>query len=157
MVDGQEQTQFSPWQPFSLGKPSPVRILRWEEDAENIIFEGETEAYHRLPQPVIHRRIIHFKKRSEEWRIEDRLDAKGSHRFEIHWHMLRLENVDQKCSLDLTVIQPQDVDVQKRVEKGIIAVGYGKSSMLSDHIIYLLTTHAPARIITTIKKHPEES
>lgn len=149
MVDGQEQNQFSPEQLFSLGKPPPVRILRWEEDAEKIIFEGESEAYLRLPQPVIHRRSIQFYKRSGEWQIEDRLDGEGIHRFEIHWHMLKLENDDQKCRLELAVFQPQDVDVQKRVEKGIIAVGYGRS-IVGNHIIYMLTTHAPVRIVTTI-------
>jgi hypothetical protein len=149
MVDGQEQNQFLPEQLFSLGKPPPVRILRWEEDAENIIFEGESEAYLRLPQPIVHRRSIHFYKRSGKWQIEDRLDGEGIHRFEIHWHMLKLVNVDQKCRLELAVFQPQDVDVQKRVEKGIIAVGYGKS-IVGDHIIYKLTTHAPVRIVTTI-------
>jgi uncharacterized heparinase superfamily protein len=156
MVDSQEQCPFTWGQLFLMGKSPPVHVLCWEENAENITFEAGSEAYLRLPQPVVHRRIIHLYKKLKEWQIEDRLDGEGSHTIEIHWHMPKSVNVDQNCHLELTVIQPHDVDVQKRVEKGIIAVGYGKV-IHSDHIIYTLNAHAPVRVVTSIKKFLAES
>jgi hypothetical protein len=49
-------------------------------------FEGEHDGYRRFADPVIHRRRVLFNARTNEFRIEDELECRGSHRAEVCWH-----------------------------------------------------------------------
>jgi hypothetical protein len=70
-VNGEEQWPIPDKKPFSLPKKTPPRVLTWQSDGKEDIFEGEHYGYLRLPEQVIHRRYFRYRKRQGELRVRD--------------------------------------------------------------------------------------
>jgi hypothetical protein len=59
---------------------------RFESTPEHDEWIATHDGYRRLPDPVTHRRTIHFDKKSGLVRILDRLECRKTHRIELFWH-----------------------------------------------------------------------
>jgi hypothetical protein len=76
VVDGEEQACFDPHEPFLLAPDAQPIVRRWESTPDYDLLDAEHTGYHRLPDPVTHRRQILFDKQSGLWLVRDivRLD-----------------------------------------------------------------------------------
>jgi uncharacterized heparinase superfamily protein len=62
-----------------------ARVRLWESTPWLDLLDGEHDGYHRLPQPVTHRRIIAYLK-PDVWIVVDHVTGSGDHRLELLWH-----------------------------------------------------------------------
>jgi Heparinase II/III-like protein len=86
-VDGEEQNQIRVDTPFLMGDDAKPRIVQWESNAERDLIVAEHDGYRRLPQPLTHRRAVHFNKREGFWLIEDSLLGSGVHDFRFYFQI----------------------------------------------------------------------
>ena len=84
-VDGVEQNTTDEAVPFVIGDEAHPRVLRWETNSELDYVVAEHEGYHRLTQPVTHRRALRFDKRQRFWLVEDTLLGQGEHVFHFRF------------------------------------------------------------------------
>jgi hypothetical protein len=66
----------------------------WRPSAERDVFEGWHDGYARLPDPVMHRRLITLEKRSHRVVVEDTLRMLGTHDVELFFHF------SEECRVD---------------------------------------------------------
>ncbi len=85
-VDGEEINPL-PDGPFELPGTEAPRILRFVSRSGFDLVEAEHRGYLRLPDPVLHRRILLLNKRTRRFVIEDHLEGNGRHRLEIFFHL----------------------------------------------------------------------
>ena len=85
-VDDVEQNTTDPAIPFIIGNEARPRTLSWETTAEADSVTAEHYGYQRLPQPVIHRRTVRFKKDQRFWLVEDELIGDGRHNLAFRFH-----------------------------------------------------------------------
>jgi uncharacterized heparinase superfamily protein len=85
-VDDAEMNPF-PDEPFRLIPADSPRVLRWRLGKRYAYLQAEQSAYRRLPAAVVHRRSILLDRSSGIFRIEDRLEGKGRHRFLASFHL----------------------------------------------------------------------
>ena len=85
-VDEQEISLINEDQLFALGPNVRPRVIAWESTDERDVLDAEHDAYQRLREPVLHRRIITFDKRESFWMIEDQFTGEGAHRFEFFFN-----------------------------------------------------------------------
>jgi hypothetical protein len=86
VVDAQEQNRFVQNKLFRLMPDAEPIVHAWRSTAECDWLEAEHTGYHRLPQPVTHRRAFRFEKRLEKLHITDVLQGRGEHRAEWYFH-----------------------------------------------------------------------
>ena len=85
-VDGQEINPI-PAEPFHLPGVDAPRIVRAAFRPGFDLVEAEHRGYARLPDPVVHRRIVLLNHRTRRVVIEDRLLGRGRHRLEWFFHL----------------------------------------------------------------------
>lgn len=85
-VDGEEMNPF-PEEPFRLIPADSPRVLRWRLGERYAYLRAEHSGYRRLPGGVVHRRAILLDRAKGVFRIEDRLEGEGWHRFEGSFHL----------------------------------------------------------------------
>jgi hypothetical protein len=83
-VDGQDQAQGAG--PFAWTHLPTVKTQRWEIGPSFNLFEGSHDGYHRLAEPVTHRRWV-FHRKSKFWLVRDRAEGSGTHALELNWHL----------------------------------------------------------------------
>jgi uncharacterized heparinase superfamily protein len=83
-VDGEEMNPF-PEEPFRLIPADAPRVLRWRSQERYAYLRAEHSGYRRLG--VSHRRSILMDRRQGSFRIEDRLEGAGTHRFVASFHL----------------------------------------------------------------------
>lgn len=93
VVDGKEQNKFSESLLFSMGSDAVVKINKWETSEKYDFLDAEHYAYRKLRSPVIHRRQIYFNKLEGYWLVNDILDGKGVHQFDLYFHFAPMEIV----------------------------------------------------------------
>jgi uncharacterized heparinase superfamily protein len=129
-VDGEETSRLATgrtlWliendaHPFDIG---------WQSDSTRDVFHGRHDGYRRLIEAVDHTRSIVFDKQRLTWRIEDRVDGRGTHVVELFFHPgvpIEIEgNAVRLCAPrgDLWLFPP--VQANFRQEQGWISKGYG--------------------------------
>lgn len=82
-VDGLDQAL--PGNPFSWTSLPEVSVEGWVPGSIFTFFSGRHTGYRRLPDPVLHRRII-FYLHGEYWLVRDIVEGAGVHDLEIFWH-----------------------------------------------------------------------
>jgi hypothetical protein len=87
-VDGESQAR--PAGAFSWRERPAAHLRYWVEEKDLIVAEGEHEAYHRLPDPVRHRRRVLFVRR-HLWVVVDDLGGRASHRVDLRFQLAPLE------------------------------------------------------------------
>ena len=85
-VDGEEINPL-PGRPFELPGIDRPEVVRFESRAGFDLAEALHHGYARLPDPVVHRRIVLLNKRTRRFVIEDRLEGRGRHRIEWFFHL----------------------------------------------------------------------
>lgn len=85
-VDGEEINPF-PEEAFRLIPADAPQVRRWRAGSRWVYLAAEHSGYRRLPEPVLHRRRILLDRARRIFRIQDRLEGKGSHRFETAFHL----------------------------------------------------------------------
>lgn len=101
VIDNTEQNTIKPQELFSIGTEAHVTINRWDSVDDWDILDAEHDGYTRLPEPVIHRRIIYFNKTEGYWGIRDQVSGVGNHRCEMFFHFapmdIRRHSQDPGC------------------------------------------------------------
>jgi len=82
-VDGLDQAE--PSGPFAWSSPPNVRAERWLPGLTFSLFEGSHDSYSRLPDPVVHRRLV-FHLHGVFWLIHDAVAGREEHGVESNWH-----------------------------------------------------------------------
>jgi hypothetical protein len=84
-VDHRDQSEITGR--FLWGSKAAAQLLRIESNSEYVIVEAEHDGYHRLPDPVIHRRSVCFSRATGNVRLEDSFQCSGRHEIELFFHM----------------------------------------------------------------------
>ncbi len=64
-----------------------TKVLKFEENANRIEWEGGSYAYNRPPWNIVHSRHIVTDKDGQKWKITDKLAGQGQHKAELRWHL----------------------------------------------------------------------
>ena len=127
-IDGQDQCLF--WGPFRVAYPPRARLLR----ADDSVLEGEHHGYHRLAEPVVHRRRI-TRPAPGTWEIHDSFSGQGTHRFALTLQWAPGARVDvepttlmvrwdeQDIMLRVEALEPAD-GAAWQLEDGVVAAGW---------------------------------
>ena len=83
-VDGQNQAEITG--AFSWNTLPSVTVEHWITNQNFDLFLGHHDGYARLPDPVIHRRLI-FRHRDGFWFVLDRASGRGRHKLDVAWHL----------------------------------------------------------------------
>jgi hypothetical protein len=86
-VDEVEQNTTEEATPFLIGDEAHPQVLGWESNLDTDSVTAEHSGYRRLPQPVTHRRAIHFNKRERFWTLADTLSGEGTHDLAFRFHL----------------------------------------------------------------------
>lgn len=82
-VDGQDQAE--PQGPFNWSSIPETRTRQWITGETFALFDGEHDGYSRLPDPVLHRRMV-FHRKGAFWLIRDIAQGREEHSLETFWH-----------------------------------------------------------------------
>ncbi len=85
-LDGEEINPLPP-RPFELPGTDRPAVVRFVSRAGFDLAEALHRGYARLPDPVVHRRIVLLNKRTGRFVVEDRLEGSGKHRVEWFFHL----------------------------------------------------------------------
>lgn len=83
-VDGQDQSVSGG--SFIWLQHARARCEAFETTAEQDRFVGSHDGYHRLSDPVTHRREVKHHKARRTFEVIDELECRGTHDVEVHWH-----------------------------------------------------------------------
>ena len=104
-VDGLDQS--IPADRMSWRKKAAARCHRWLTTPWFDLVDGEHDGYHRLADPVSHRRITVFI-RPDVWLICDRLGGKAGHKLEVLLHLRPDCSIDSKTDATGVVLGSPD-------------------------------------------------
>ena len=82
-IDGQDQAV--PEGPFAWSSIPRIRVDQWLTGATFSLFAGSHTGYCRLPDPVVHRRLI-FHLHGSFLLVRDVAEARDCHQLELNWH-----------------------------------------------------------------------
>jgi len=94
VVDGQNQSEIAG--PFLWGQKANSFAEQWNNNENHDEVTGWHNGYHRLPDPVTHRRTIKLDREQDVITIDDHLEMKGRHKIEQYFHLhpeCRIEKV----------------------------------------------------------------
>ena len=77
--------QAEPAGPFAWNLLPCVSVERWIVGKTFDLFEGSHTGYGRLPDPVVHRRLV-FHLKSRFWFVHDLAEGHQTHRLNLSWH-----------------------------------------------------------------------
>jgi hypothetical protein len=104
VVDGQEIAEFARLWHLVADHTAP-RVLEWSSEGNEDRWTAEHHGYTRLPEPVVHRRSVRFRRAEREWLVRDQLLGQGRHRAELFLHLSpdsAVERVDEGA-VDVTL------------------------------------------------------
>jgi hypothetical protein len=104
VVDGQEIAEFARLWHLVADHTAP-RVLEWRSEGDEDRWTAEHRGYTRLPEPVVHRRSVQFRRAAREWLVRDQLLGRGRHRAELFLHLspgASVERVDER-TVDVTL------------------------------------------------------
>jgi len=153
-IDGQEISETIKGAVFILGSNVKPIVNQWSSDAECDLLDAEHKSYERLPDPVIHRRIITFKKKKLEWMIEDVFTGEGRHLFEFFFNLDNDLDVsfgnDNRAIIrdplvELQIVPQCDQSLETLIDPRWVSNAYG-TRVKSSAIIYKLTSNVPLTV-----------
>jgi uncharacterized heparinase superfamily protein len=159
VVDGQEIAEFARLWHLVADHTAP-RVLEWSSEAEEDRWTAEHHGYSRLPEAVVHRRSVRFRRATREWLVRDELLGKGRHRGELFLHLspeARVDRVDDH-TVDVTLREGTlrvRTDDPLEVVSGWVAPSYGLRKTAAVLRAAREGT-APFELITTIVWRPAE-
>ena len=80
-----ELDQAIPESAFSWRSLPDVSAQHWQAGSGFTFFSGSQNGYRRLPDPVLHRRMI-FHLHGEYWIVRDVVEGRAAHDLELFWH-----------------------------------------------------------------------
>lgn len=86
-VDGREINRYSKEKLFRMSEKAKPKILFFEENIKNVVFEAEHYGYNRLPKQITHKRKFVYHKKSKQFEIIDSLYGLGDHVLESYLHL----------------------------------------------------------------------
>ena len=86
VVDGQEVAEIARLWHLHEDRTAP-RVLEWSSGEDEDRWAAEHHGYTRLPEPVVHRRSVVFRRRARRWTVVDRLEGRGRHTAELFLHL----------------------------------------------------------------------
>ncbi len=92
-IDGEEQNEMRPEWIFRLFETAHGKSLGFHCTQEYSEYQGQHIGYQRLKSPIIHERRFRFLQQSGTLYICDRLQGRGSHLLEWHFHFAPEVNV----------------------------------------------------------------
>ncbi len=119
--------------PFSWSSLPEVCAELWIPGSRFSLFSGSHTGYQRLPDPVLHRRIV-FHLHGEYWLVRDVALGKDIHQLEVPWHFATEVNViasqngltaacDEGETLALLMAASAEWDLS--IEEGPVSPAYG--------------------------------
>jgi heparinase II/III-like protein len=153
--------QAVPEGPFAWSALPDVRAERWLPGSLFTFFSGIHTGYCRLPDPVVHRRMI-FHLHGEYWLVRDIADGRVAHELEIFWHfapdlnVAASENALIATSRDdkLAVLTASMADWDLAIKEGFVSPAYGekqaapvgvcrtRAQLPTEHAALLVPLHA---------------
>ena len=85
VIDGLNQSQIEG--PFLWTQKADSFVKEWVSNEHYDKVAGWHNGYHRLHDPVTHRRVIKFEKKQEIITLDDYLEMKSSHKIEQYFHL----------------------------------------------------------------------
>ena len=154
-IDDEEQQTMNEEEPFASGGEASARVLAWESTGERDRMAAEHSGYERLPEPVIHRRVITFNKRDRWWLIEDELVGKGQHKVAARFHFdgglhVKLSDNDTVIASDANngirlLVRSLDLDQPAELETQFTSRHYG-SKVESVAACWTTNTSVPCKL-----------
>lgn len=162
-VDGLGQAD--PDGPFKWRQRPRARLRRWLSNDAFDLADADHDAYHRLPDPVTHRRRVLFSK-PRYWLVIDELDGKQEHRIDLRfqfapsmqvltgsdgWVIARHAN-GRGCRMLVCATTPLEAarfDGQLDPIRGWNSPDYGRREP-SPQIVYSTTARLPLRFVTLL-------
>ena len=83
-VDGAEQSLSG--HPFAWRTVTDAAVTAFSDDGVCAVIAGAHQGYHRLPDPVTHRRAIEFCRHRTQLTIRDQFTARAEHRYTLRFH-----------------------------------------------------------------------
>lgn len=92
VIDGKDQSQTAG--PFLWTQKADSFVEQWVSNEHCDEVAGNHNGYHRLQDPVTHRRAIKFDKEQEAITLDDYLEMKAGHKIEQYFHLAPACNVE---------------------------------------------------------------
>lgn len=136
-------------------------VHRWESNEARDVLDVEHDGYRRLPQPVIHRRLIRFYKHERAWVLDDLLTGDGEHLAELFLHpgvpVVEQEGLSIRLSApeaDLWIVAlslPRGTTLER--DAGWLSRGYGHREPATV-LRYAVRGKVPLRFVTGLALVP---
>ena len=155
-VDGEEMGLLGPGL-FEIRQQPRPRVLAWRSaEAEDVLI-AEHSGYHRLDDPVTHRRTVRYWK-PDAWTIEDECLGEAVHTCEVRFHCapevdVSLEGREVTLlgprgrGLGVLFVGPEGLNV--RVEEGWVSRSYGHK-VPAPVLVATWRGRLPARIVSVL-------
>jgi len=153
LVAGQDQAE--PKGPFSWGRLPNVQAEGWIVGRTFDLFVASHDGYSRLPNPVVHRRLV-FSLKSGFWLVRDQAVGFGEYPLDIFWHLgpqLRAVTGQENVFLDggqgLRFVTVESNGWTRSIEEHPNSPVYGKKE---NHAVLHFASQAklPAEFVTLL-------
>jgi Heparinase II/III-like protein/Heparinase II/III N-terminus len=84
-IDGENQSKMAGR--FLWSAKANSRLLRLDSNNDQVTIDAEHDGYLRLPEPVTHRRTVHFDRGTGNVSLEDNFRGTGKHQVELFFHL----------------------------------------------------------------------
>ncbi len=157
-VDEKEISIINEEQLFALGPNVRPQVNNWESTDARDVLDAEHDAYQRLAEPVLHRRIITFDKRESFWMIEDQFTGEGVHQFEFFFNFdagleVSIESDGRAVARDeraaIQIAPATDNSFQIKITSRWVSPSYG-TRLHSSAIMYGLQASVPFKNVFLI-------
>ncbi|HJQ69881.1 MAG TPA: alginate lyase family protein [Blastocatellia bacterium] len=157
-IDGVEISEIKEEHLFTLGANVAPQVYKWESDADRDVLDAAHFGYMRLPQPVVHRRVVTLDKREGFWIVEDVFSGDGEHEIEFFFNFdagLEVAVGDDHRAIAtgeraaLAVIPVSGHALESKVAMRWVSPAYG-TRVRSSGIIYRLIAKVPVENVTLL-------
>lgn len=161
-VDGVEQA--APAGPFKWRHRPRARLRRWISTEAMDLADADHDAYHRLPDPVTHRRRVLFVK-PRYFAIVDDLDGRSDHRIDLRFQfapmdvtlnpdswVLAADSTGRECRMLVSATTPLQTELvhgQTGPLQGWISADYGRREP-APMLVCSTVARLPLRIVTLL-------